>query len=83
MSKWIKFVQMPRATDRKTDTWQVFGNDGGVDLGAVKFYGAWRKFSFFPSPDTLFEKDCLRDIADFCELQTKQWREGASERARK
>ena len=74
MSKWIQFYMKPRPADKKTDTFTVIANDGGVDLGEVKFYGAWRKFCFFPNHDTVFEQDCLRDIAIFCEQQTAAWR---------
>jgi len=74
MSKWIQFQIVARPADKKTDTFNVIPNDGGVSLGYVKFYGAWRKYCFFPNPYTIFEQDCLRDIAIFCEQQTAQWR---------
>ena len=41
-------------------------------LGAIKWYAPWRKYSFFPQPHTVFEKDCLREIADFCEKEMKE-----------
>ena len=42
----------------------------GLFLGGIKWWGGWRKYCFFPEQATIFEKDCLRDIADFCEAQT-------------
>lgn len=75
MATWIQFVLQARPLDRKTDTWYVAPKEGGSTLGAVKFYGAWRKYCFFPSPNTIFEQDCLRDIATFCEGQTQLWRQ--------
>lgn len=74
--KWIHFdLQAPDG--RKTQRWIVWsGKEGfeGSELGQVKFYPQWRKYSFFPASQTLFEADCLRDIATFCEDETKKWR---------
>lgn len=75
MAKWIRFDKQPRKADRKTDTWAVSPLDGGEPLGQVAFFGAWRKFAFFPFEGTLYEADCLRDIAQFCEDQTNEWRD--------
>lgn len=41
----------------------MVATQGAVPLGVVKWWGAWRKYAFFPNPDTLYEQDCLRDIA--------------------
>lgn len=40
----------------------------------VKWYGGWRKYAFFPYADTLFEQDCLRDIAKMLDEVTEEWR---------
>lgn len=34
-------------------------------LGQVKWYPGFRKYSFFPSSDIVFEQQCLKDIASF------------------
>lgn len=44
----------------------------GTSLGKVKWYGAWRCYAFFPNADTLYEKRCLRDIANFCEKESQE-----------
>jgi hypothetical protein len=74
--KWIRF-DLQNTPSRKTKVWVVWSSKEdfeGAELGQVKFYPQWRKFAFFPASQTLFEKDCLRDIADFCETATKEWR---------
>jgi hypothetical protein len=71
MSKWIKFLEQQVPPDRKTKIFLVLTTDGVSDLGTVKWFGRWRCYSFFPNTDTVFEKQCLRDIADFCEAETK------------
>lgn len=84
MSKWIDFDLQVRRTDRKTDIWLVVPKreksegSGVAEIGEVKWFGSWRKYCFFPRPSTVFEKDCLRDIAAFCEEQTAKW--GAAKR---
>ena len=73
MAKWIQFVEFPAAG--KTRNWTVTANEGGAVLGIVKWYIPWRKYCFFPERNCVFEQDCLRDIAEFCEVRTKTHRE--------
>lgn len=54
----------------KTLIWGVVTENNEI-LGQVKWFGRWRKYAFFPKSNTLYEQDCLRDIADFCEDRTK------------
>ena len=75
---WIRFVLKDHVDPkRKTEQWIVISNSAiGVLLGEVSWYGPWRKYSFFPNRDLhlVFEQVCLRDIADFCERETKNYR---------
>jgi hypothetical protein len=36
-------------------------------LGAIKWYGAWRQYTFYPEPDTIWiwNKECLKDIINY------------------
>lgn len=79
MSKWIHFEPVPVPPDRKTSVWNVFTNGsekevGGLFLGKISWWGAWRKYAFFPKDNTLYETTCLRDIAQFIEEQTQKRR---------
>lgn len=77
MSKWISFQIEERRTGAKTDRWGVWALAGGEFLGQVKWYAQWRKYCFFPAAHaTLFEQDCLRDIATFIESETEKHRKG-------
>lgn len=67
VSKWIAFIE--EATTRKTRVWSVVPKDGMGYLGLVQWYSPWRKYSFFPGPNTLYEPTCLRDIAAFIDEQ--------------
>ena len=69
--KWIYFgkLDMP---ERKTEVWQVISKHGGF-LGGVKWFGRWRTYSFYPEPETIYEDDCLMEIANFIkDLMEKQ-----------
>lgn len=72
MTKRLRFEEMS-LKNRKTQQWLVTCND--VVLGAVRFYGSWRQFCFFPDAQTLYERSCLREIADFCEKQSATLRQ--------
>ena len=63
----------PRPSAPKTKVWAVCSKDGGI-IGRVSWYGPWRKYCFFPQPDTVYEQICLREIAQFCERETQKHR---------
>jgi hypothetical protein len=73
--KWIKFVET-YVPHRKTKTWQVMTKDNVSTLGTVKWYGAWRKYCFFPAGETVFEEQCLSDIRNFIVQKTIDHKEG-------
>lgn len=73
--KWIEFVSAVPGPKRKTNRWCVFTKDFRSSLGQVKWCGRWRCYAFYPDPQTLYEKQCLRDIAQFCEDKTREYKE--------
>jgi len=76
---WITFKDGGLSKSGKTRVWRVRSNDSppaAGDIGAVGWYGPWRKYCFFAAPNTVWEEDCLREIAAFCENQTKRHKTG-------
>ncbi len=69
-AKWIRFreVAYPGLTQR----WAVETLDGGT-LGRICWFGRWRQYCFFPDEKTVYERQCLRDIASFCESKTREY----------
>jgi len=63
----------------KTKIFKVLAADN-LPLGEIRWYGQWRKYAFFPLGGTLWEQDCLRKVADFCERQSKQIRQDWAKR---
>jgi hypothetical protein len=75
--KWINIVEQQNLKPRKTKVFCVFTQYHASTecLGEIRWHGPWRKYCFFPTGNTLFEWVCLRDIADFCQQETKRYKE--------
>jgi len=74
MSKWIEFKIYEKEQGKKTNKWLVITKENRSIIGTIKWYGAWRKYCFFPKDKTVWEEDCLRDIANFIENETKTYK---------
>lgn len=72
--KWIKTTEIATSASGKTSIWDVHTLDRAW-LGQVKWFGPWRKYAYFPLSGTLYEPDCLRDLAQFCEDSTRAHRD--------
>lgn len=59
---------------RKTPIYNIETLDG-LFLGEIKWYGAWRKFCFFPDLETIWDNKCLSLVVDFLDEVNKEWRE--------
>ena len=73
--EWIKFVLVDLRDGRKTQVWAVMTVDGSECLGRIGWYPPWRRYVYVhraidAGDQVILEQDCLRRIADFCELQT-------------
>lgn len=77
MAKRLRFIRAVQLADiigpvPKTRIWRVRNMQSRIDLGRIRWFGRWRQYSFFPDDELVFEKTCLRTIADFCERATKR-----------
>lgn len=54
----------------KTNVYSVINGDG-VDLGTVSWWAHWRRYVFYPGPHTMWDAECLREIAKFCTEETE------------
>ena len=75
--KWIKIVEQKNLRQkRKTKIFCVFTNYKATTecIGEVRWFARWRKYCFFPASDTIYEWVCLRDIAEFMENETKNYK---------
>ena len=70
--EWVCIDFLSKSKSGKTNIYHVVV-EGGL-LGIIKWYAHWRRYAFFPEPDTLYEESCLKDIAKFLEGKTKSQR---------
>ena len=57
----------------KTEIWNVHAKRTGFVLGKIKWYGPWRQYCFFPSPNSVFNSGCMTDIQNAIkELMSKR-----------
>lgn len=76
--KRLRFIKQHSLADiiggpqPKTRVWEVRNTAARVGLGYVRWFGRWRQYSFNPEAELVFEKTCLRAIADFCERKTRE-----------
>lgn len=67
---WISFESSGETKSGITKIWTVITKDSNIVLGEIRWHSSWRRYCFLPRGDTLFEQDCLRNIADFIEAKT-------------
>lgn len=73
--KYVKFLNAGYSDSGKTHIWEVSTTNNTHDsLGRIRYHGPWRCYAFYPFKETLYEKRCLRDIAQFLEEQTQALR---------
>ena len=68
---WITFKYRGYTESGKTQIWAVEAKADGALLGQMKWFSQWRRYAFYPEPDMVFEENCLRAIAAFCETVTR------------
>ena len=92
MSEYKYIIFLAGEAKPKTEMWECWSKpeeEGGkptaeaVILGIVKWYGAWRKYAFFPETCTFYEQGCLRDIAHFLEEKTRLHKAGRAPTSRR
>ena len=70
-----KYIQFIRSSKQNPKTWiyLVRANYDLALLGEIRWYAQWRQYAFYPESGTVFEKQCLADIKEFCiELNERQ-----------
>lgn len=68
------FIVKEIILNKKTPILYIFSNDKTL-LGNIKWYGAWRKFCFYPNKDSIWDNYCLNDLTNFLEQYNKEWRQ--------
>ena len=72
MSEYIEFRDAGTSPSGKTRVWNVVTKPGGYIIGKIAWWAAWRRYALHPEDGSVFEQDCLRTIASFCETETQE-----------
>lgn len=73
--KYIDFQQRITSAKMKTLVWDVMtAGMYPILLGQVRWYSQWRKYCFYPVGNSIYDDNCLTDIAKFCTDETSKHR---------
>ena len=72
MSNYFKINYLTDSKTGKTKVFEVLTLDNKIILGYIKWHGAWRKYTFHPESNTLFDNKCMIELARICEEKTKE-----------
>ena len=76
-TKWLRFEVS--ALKPKTVVMQVVSQSrAGLILGYIRWFSAWRQYTFEPEPYTTFNNGCLQDITNVLTELNKAQKRGAS-----
>lgn len=64
-SKYLIFTEYDNLVPRKTKIINIESKFSLAKLGQIKWFSSWRKYCFFPNPETVFDLDCLGDIGNY------------------
>ena len=51
----------------KTNVYFVVNRSKDTHLGEIRWFPTWRQYTFMPEPETIWNKDCLRQVVEFLE----------------
>src|SRR5208282_248516 len=58
-------------TEHKTNRYAVVEkHNASSQLGVILWFARWRKYCFYPDPNTLYEETCMREISQFIVEET-------------
>ena len=61
-SKYLEFDKI--GDTGKTEVWNIISKSSEFILGQIKWYGAWRQYCFWPTTHTVFNVECINDVAN-------------------
>ncbi len=70
----IVVVENGASKSGKTKIWDVHNKYDNGMLGRIAWFGRWRKYAFYPWPETVFEEVCMLELSQFIMVQTEEQR---------
>lgn len=67
MSKYVYFEEFGLSPSGKTKLIHVKSMNGDLNLGEIRWFPSWRKYTFQPLEDMIFDNKCMNEISDYLE----------------
>lgn len=68
---YLHFKDMPVKKGMKTRIVNVYSLNGSESLGEISWFPHWRRYVFTPTADTLYDPDCLEELAEKVRAMTE------------
>jgi hypothetical protein len=68
---FLKFNDAGTSPSGRTKRWNVTSGEDSFVLGIIRWYAPWRKY-VFDDGNSVFDANCLQEIADFVKTQTQE-----------
>lgn len=72
VGQYLYFRNLGQYGKKKTNTYEVLAKRNNFCLGTINWYARWVQYVFEPTSETIYTPKCLKDIAEFCETETKK-----------
>lgn len=63
-----------------THRWTVKNAKDQLELGFIGWHSGWRRYVFEPKDETVFDSECLMELAEFLQSATRLQQEDARQR---
>lgn len=67
------FIYKYKEPNKKTYNYNIV-NYQDLFIGEIKWHAQWRKYCFFPAPNTLWDEKCLNEINVFLNRITLEYK---------
>lgn len=79
---YFYIVKLNRPENRKTDIYCIATIGTNYIIGEIRWWGAWRKYCFFPNEDTVYDNKCMLQIMNFMnEVNLARYKDKENENA--
>jgi hypothetical protein len=68
---YLHFQEMPVKAGKKTKIVKVYSLNGSECLGEISWFPGWRRYTFSPALDTVYDPDCLVELAEKVRAMTE------------
>jgi hypothetical protein len=66
VSAYLAFHEnAPESAGKTTKVWDIVSKTRGDVLGQVRWFGRWRQYTLYPTKGTVWNVQCLTDVAAF------------------